>query len=416
MKRAIISVMALSMAMCLIACSSSGGGESSVPAESDSSSSSSESKAVTQEAFHGLTFSVPGDWKKTDQSDDRVSWDCNAEKAAVFSIVLYTWDEAKSEPARGGAYADAYYSNKFVEDDVAKGTVSYESFEIDTLPARKAFWNKKTASMEVPVTELCVVTSKGLAIMHGEALASINDEFAPLFISIMDSVNVREEEIEAFHESVKSSSMSEAEIEALNTTAQGQIKDAIRGEKTWSAEGAATVGNAQGNAESSTNSSSNVSSTPVKSKQAFSASTYRVGQDCPAGEYKLTASGHGYFCVYPDTSKGEILENSNFNTCEYVTVSEGQCLEVKHATFVSVDDAEPTSGALTGNGRYLVGFDCPAGEYALTAAGGKGYYCINDSSQAGATIIQNNNFDGNDFCTVTEGQYLTLARCTAELS
>ena len=42
------------------------------------------------------------------------------------------------------------------------------------------------------------------------------------------------------------------------------------------------------------------------------AGTYKVGEDIPAGEYKLESSGKGgYYCVYPDTSKSEILENDN---------------------------------------------------------------------------------------------------------
>lgn len=149
--------------------------------------------------------------------------------------------------------------------------------------------------------------------------------------------------------------------------------------------------------------------------KVFDAGTYRIGKDCPAGEYKLTAFSHGYFCVYPDTGKSDILENSNFDKCEYITVSEGQCLEVSGATFVTKEDAETESGVLSGNGRYLVGFDCPAGEYKLTQTGDPmGYYCIFDNSTVDADIVQNNNFEGNDYCTVSEGQYLELSRCTAE--
>ncbi len=178
-----------------------------------------------------------------------------------------------------------------------------------------------------------------------------------------------------------------------------------------------TSASAATNNSSGSTTSASTSSAQTSSTKSYSAGTYRVGTDCPAGEYKLTASGHGYFCVYPDTSKGDILENSNFDKCQYITVSDGQCLEVKDATFVSREDAKPASGTISGQGRYLVGFDCPAGEYKLTQNGGsKGYYCINDNSTVDAAILQNNNFDGNDFCSVSEGQYLELSRCTAELA
>lgn len=78
----------------------------------------------------------------------------------------------------------------------------------------------------------------------------------------------------------------------------------------------------------------------------YAAVTYRVGKDCSAGEYKLTASDHSYFCVCPDISKGGILENSNFDIYEYITVSDGQCLVVEHDSFVAKGDATPAKGSL----------------------------------------------------------------------
>lgn len=146
-----------------------------------------------------------------------------------------------------------------------------------------------------------------------------------------------------------------------------------------------------------------------------SAGSYRIGKDLPAGEYKLTCAGsHGYFCVYPDTTKADILANANFTTCTYVSVSDGQLFEVRGATFVPSSDALPTSTA-TGDGTYKVGFDIPAGEYEVIQDGGSmGYYAILDSCDAlDSNIIDNDNFEGNSFISVNEGQFLELSRSTA---
>lgn len=159
------------------------------------------------------------------------------------------------------------------------------------------------------------------------------------------------------------------------------------------------------------------SNMPVQntSSSSYGAGSYRVGKDLPAGEYKLFCSGsHGYFCVYPDTTKADILSNANFTTCTYISVSDGQLLEVSGATFVPSSEATPTSTA-TGDGTYKVGFDIPAGEYEVVQNGGSmGYYSILDSCDAvNSNIINNDNFEGNSFISVSDGQFLELSRSTA---
>lgn len=64
-------------------------------------------------------------------------------------------------------------------------------------------------------------------------------------------------------------------------------------------------------------------------------------------------------------------------------------------------------------GTYRVGTDIEAGEYKLTAnSGTKGYWEVTGSSAPDAQIIGNDNFDGNAYVTVTDGQYLKLNRCS----
>ena len=67
-------------------------------------------------------------------------------------------------------------------------------------------------------------------------------------------------------------------------------------------------------------------------------------------------------------------------------------------------------------GTYKVGTDIPAGEYKLTAESNTyGYGEVTASSAAAADIIDNDNFEGSTYLTVTDGQYLTIKRCTGIL-
>lgn len=152
---------------------------------------------------------------------------------------------------------------------------------------------------------------------------------------------------------------------------------------------------------------------------SYTAGTYKVGSDIPAGEYKLTAEDAGYYCVYPNTKKKDIVGNENFTTSTYVTLKKGQCFELSDATCMLAKKADKSSSkTLQGDGKYKVGTDCPAGEYKLTTNDDSigGYYCIYNNSDPDAEIVSNNNFESKDYCQVSEGQYLELSNCTAKLS
>jgi hypothetical protein len=67
---------------------------------------------------------------------------------------------------------------------------------------------------------------------------------------------------------------------------------------------------------------------------------------------------------------------------------------------------------------YLVGSDCPAGEYRLTAIGTyKLIYCIYQTSLPGIgrQILKNGFSDSDLLVVVEEGQYLFLSGCTGRL-
>lgn len=65
----------------------------------------------------------------------------------------------------------------------------------------------------------------------------------------------------------------------------------------------------------------------------FSNGMYKVGVDIAAGEYKVTATGDGYFEVDSSSSGtlDAIVSNKNFTGDAYVTVSDGQYLKLSRA-------------------------------------------------------------------------------------
>lgn len=62
---------------------------------------------------------------------------------------------------------------------------------------------------------------------------------------------------------------------------------------------------------------------------------FRVGVDIEPGEYKLKSyDDYGYYCVYPDARHEDIIKNNIFTTSAYVTVSNGQYLELSNCRIV----------------------------------------------------------------------------------
>lgn len=70
---------------------------------------------------------------------------------------------------------------------------------------------------------------------------------------------------------------------------------------------------------------------------SFSTGMYRVGIDIPAGEYKLTTEDSGYWCIYNSTDLPlDIVRNKIFDGSSYVTVKDGQYLQISDCTAVPV--------------------------------------------------------------------------------
>lgn len=151
---------------------------------------------------------------------------------------------------------------------------------------------------------------------------------------------------------------------------------------------------------------------PVNS---YSEGQYKVGTDIPSGQYILynISTSKAYYCISSDANGNDIIANNNFKSQNYITVHDGEYLELVRCEAFSVKDkkeVDTSSGYLT-EGHYLVGEDLPAGEYKLTCTdSAKGYYavCSDDLSD---DIIANDNFKGDCYVSVSDGQYLEIVRC-----
>lgn len=64
------------------------------------------------------------------------------------------------------------------------------------------------------------------------------------------------------------------------------------------------------------------------------AGQYKIGTDIPAGEYKITSEGNGYFDVWPNSHEKTIIANAfipGANETHYVNVTAGQYLFLRNA-------------------------------------------------------------------------------------
>ena len=141
---------------------------------------------------------------------------------------------------------------------------------------------------------------------------------------------------------------------------------------------------------------------------------YKVGQDIPAGEYYIKCTGSNLYVEIASDSSGSldsIISNLNTNGGVYVTVKEGEYLNVNGGNIYEINKS-PNKGAENGyykEGMYKVGQDIPAGEYNVEATSGLAYIEVDsDSRHTIESIISNDNFENNKIISVSDGQYLLL--------
>lgn len=144
----------------------------------------------------------------------------------------------------------------------------------------------------------------------------------------------------------------------------------------------------------------------------YESGQYKVGTDIPAGEYVIFADGGpGYFEVTVDANGDDIIANENFEYNSIMTIVDGEYLKLSRAYAVPIEDVE--SLPMDTADMFKIGVFLPAGEYKVVSDSDSGYYCIYGDNRQG-DIIANDNFDGQSYLTVSDGQYLVLSRCHIE--
>jgi hypothetical protein len=146
---------------------------------------------------------------------------------------------------------------------------------------------------------------------------------------------------------------------------------------------------------------------------------YKVGEDMPAGEYKLFAYENmmgisSYEVAADDTGEfSDFTASGDFWNFIYVTVSDGQYFGINDASAVPAEEAPPydASGGKYIPGMYKAGVDIPPGEYKLIHDSGyAGYYELcSDSTRTDESIISSGNFTEDIYVTVAAGEYIYFA-------
>ena len=124
---------------------------------------------------------------------------------------------------------------------------------------------------------------------------------------------------------------------------------------------------------------------------------YRVGKDIPAGEYYVENNSEytGYYAVTSDANGNHILENDNFKTHTFITLEDGQYIELTRGKMTSAKNTpifQFDNGVIT-EGMYPVGKDIPGGNYqAIATTSYSGYYELLNNSTINRDIISNASF------------------------
>jgi hypothetical protein len=153
----------------------------------------------------------------------------------------------------------------------------------------------------------------------------------------------------------------------------------------------------------------------AKNDGSISEGMYKVGKDITAGEYVLIGDG-AYYQVSKDSSGTleSIISNDNFKGSRYITVKDGNYIEFKNAKMSPIDKA-PVFKEEDGKyqpGMYKVGRDIDPGEYKVVSDGGSAYVEVAKNSAGGLdSIVSNDNFTGNKYVSVQQGQYIKLVNC-----
>lgn len=146
----------------------------------------------------------------------------------------------------------------------------------------------------------------------------------------------------------------------------------------------------------------------------YPASIYKVGNDIPAGKYKIFAEkSFPYYAVCNDPNGDDIVANDNFDNQAYVDIHNGQYLELCDCYAVPLRDASMFTGTTYGDGEYIVGQEIAPGEYKVQANPGEdGYYSLETFGTDGSRDIDSNRtFNNVAYVAPKQGQILVLKDC-----
>lgn len=142
---------------------------------------------------------------------------------------------------------------------------------------------------------------------------------------------------------------------------------------------------------------------------------HKIGDKISAGEYKIFAKKEtAYIALFKDSDGKEMIKNESFKTQTYLSVSDGQLLELRDCYAVKFDEKnnELKSEKFSADyfeGTFKVGYDIPAGEYTIEGLStilDSGYWSIQDDKMK---LISKELFKKSAVLKVEDGQYLTLS-------
>jgi flagellar motor protein MotB len=146
---------------------------------------------------------------------------------------------------------------------------------------------------------------------------------------------------------------------------------------------------------------------------------YKVGTDIKAGEYVVVSDQMAYMQVSKDSTGSfeSIIANENIENRTIITIKDGQYFEVKSGDIYPISKAPkvvPNDNQLPA-GMYKVGLDVQPGEYKI-ASEANGYVEVSsNSSHSMQGIVSNDNFTGEKYVTLKQGQYIKLGNATLKL-
>ncbi len=147
--------------------------------------------------------------------------------------------------------------------------------------------------------------------------------------------------------------------------------------------------------------------------------TYKVGHDIPAGEYYVkTDSSYGGTITCKDKRSGNHHDKfCSFRNFRFVTVKDGEYLEIQDASFTDAKNAPVLKADETGRyipGEYRCGIDIPAGLYYVeTESDYADVDVYTKSSLSYEDAVTNRSIHNFRYVEIKEGEYLVLENCNA---